>query len=142
MIPTFGISNGTSIENSIKTLNLNPCSESALNKLKSATGRDISSIMNKFGSSFYKLTIQNSTTSLGTSVGQTNFTNPAIPYDYTINISPDYSSSTKLFRAATLLHEITHAYFLSLWNDFNAGIQPGSNVYNNNEILFQLYVLY
>lgn len=134
-------SNGNSIENLITTLNLNSCSESALNKLKAATGVDIAAIINKFDSStIYNVTIRTSPTSLGTSVAQTNFTNPAIPYDYTINISPDYSESTELFRAATLLHEITHAYFLSLWNDFNAGIQPGSNVYNDNATLFQLYV--
>jgi hypothetical protein len=133
--------NGDSIENLIITLNLNPCSESALNKLKAATGVDIAAIMNKFNSTpNYNITITTSPTSLGAAVAQTNYTNPAVPYDYTIKISPDYSSSTELFRAATLLHEITHAYFLSLKDDFNAGIQPGSNVYNDNATLFQFYV--
>jgi hypothetical protein len=65
-----------------------------------------------------------------------------IPFNYTININSNYASTaTKLAVAKTMIHELIHAYFLSLLDDYNAtnGL-AGANTLSSFPILWDYYV--
>jgi hypothetical protein len=58
--------------------------------------------------------------------------------NYTVYVNPDYPGKTKLFIAAFLLHEMAHAYFFSLVDDYNMG---ATNSFNQLPILFSAAVV-
>ena len=61
-------------------------------------------------------------------------------FNYKIQISPDYTTATKLFRASNILHEMVHAYFMSIVDDYNASGNPSRNYdLNNFSSLFQAF---
>lgn len=68
---------------------------------------------------------------------QTVRTNLSSKYQYTIRVSPDYTSSTSLFRASNILHELTHAYFLSLIDEYSS--TNNLLVFADTPELFQAY---
>jgi hypothetical protein len=70
--------------------------------------------------------------------GQTTKTNPSVKYDYTIKITKDNTSTTQLFKAHTILHELVHAFFWSLKDDYSTSGSPA--VYSEFPELFQKYV--
>lgn len=111
------------IEEQIKDNNLDPCAKSLLNKLKNLSQSDISFILNKLGvNSTYTLNIITDYPADPNALASTNWNTNAsgniIPYNYNIKIRPDYTSlGTDLAIAGTILHEIIHAYFLSLIDD-------------------------
>lgn len=53
-------------------------------------------------------------------------------FNYKIQISPDYTTATKLFRASNILHEMVHVYFMSIVDDYNASENPSRNYDLNN----------
>ena len=113
------------VEKQIKDNNLDPCAKSLLNKLKNLSQSDISFILNKLGvNSTYTLNIitdyPSDPNALASTNWNTNTSGSIIPYNYNIKIRPDYTSiGTDLAIAGTMLHEIIHAYFLSLIDDCN-----------------------
>jgi hypothetical protein len=121
------------IEKGIDDSNLDPCSKAVLNALKNSQNNDVAAIIAKLGNpkSVYKTNIINenlSTAAYGS--GETIWTNQTtyIPYDYTVKINTNLvAQGTQLMIYATMLHEIIHAYFLSLIDDCyasNSGCQP------------------
>lgn len=111
------------IEKNINDSQLDPCGQSILNRLKSLQQNGIASILAKLGSSTnYNLSI-----STGYPIDPNAFAATSwnvdqlgndIPYSYYTNIRPEETAvSSDLAIAGTLLHEIVHAYFLSLIDD-------------------------
>lgn len=114
------------IEERINDNQLDDCGKDILNKLKNLTQNDISTIMSKLGetNSIYNLNIMSETPLTENALAATdwsrNLEGEIIPYNYTIKIIPHETMvSTNLAIAGTMLHEIVHAYFLSLIDDCN-----------------------
>jgi hypothetical protein len=64
---------------------------------------------------------------------------PISKYNYEIRVDRDqYTNSTKLFKATALIHELIHAYFLSIVDDYN---YTPSTALPNFPDLFEVYVL-
>ena len=57
--------------------------------------------------------------------------------DYTITVSQGYTTSTSLFRASNILHEVVHAFFMSLRDDQLSG--GSSAFFNEFPVLFQAF---
>jgi len=116
---------------------LDPCPKAVLEQLKNATNCDVANILTKFGANkIYNVTLKTEEPTNG-APAQTIRTNSQIKNDYTIRISPNYTSATSLFRAATILHELTHAYFMSLIDDY--GSSGNSVVFSDTPTLFQAF---
>jgi hypothetical protein len=106
-----------------------------MDQLKSATKADIASIMKKLGA---------------TSIYTVNMVmEPANTYaetqrisknNYVIRVDRDrYTDGTKLFKATALIHEVIHAYFLSIVDDYNYNY-PTNAPMNTFPELFEAYV--
>lgn len=125
------------IEDIINDSNLTPCLKAILERLKNSTNSDIASILKKLGATnVYNVTIK---------MGEMKF-----PQDYaeTVRISKNnysitlttdtYTGATTLFKAQSLLHELTHAYFLSIVDDYNT--YPTNAPFTDFPALYQAYV--
>lgn len=128
---------------------LNPCSKSVFQQIKNATVCDFVNIFSKLDAdnSVYKTNLKTANNSFVDSNGNiqnvsdpanTIRTTPGIKYNYTVFINPDYPGKTRLYIASLLLHEIIHAYFFSLVDDFNMG---ANNSFNELPILFNAAVI-
>jgi len=132
--------NAIEIEDEITSQNLDECSAAVLEQLKILTDKDIAKIITKLDAnpSPYKLDIetqQNATFSNpAITTRRQNSSGQAIRFDYVMKLNPDYfgestpdnpTKANKLFRATILIHEIIHAYFMSLIDDVATGV-PGS----------------
>lgn len=132
-----GDSLANTVEKKIDNVKLAPCPKEVMEKLKNAKNCDISNLLEKLGSSsVYNVTIQTEETTNG-DIGQTTRVSKN---NYNIRITPNYTDGTKLFRATVLLHELTHAFFMSLKDDYSSSTPPNPSVYNEFPILFQAYV--
>jgi hypothetical protein len=103
------------IEKNIDFINLDPCPKGVVEKLKKTTNKDVASILSKLGaSSIYTVNMVMAPASTYAE------TQKISNYNYEIRVDRDRNTSgTKLFKAAVLLHEIIHAYFLSIIDDYN-----------------------
>lgn len=129
------------IEKNINGDALDPCAKDVLNAIKNSQNKDIAFIIAKLGDpkSVYNTNITK--LDLGTPAYITGFTNwtGAInsgasgggihtAFNYTVQINTQLiDQGTKLQIYATMIHEIIHAYFLSLIDDClanNSGCQP------------------
>lgn len=131
--------NAQKIEDKITSDNLDDCSSLVLEYLKVAEDQDIAKMITKLDKapSPYKLDIRTENTGNG-SPGITIRTPGFNKYDYIIKMNPDYvSQATTLGIAAILVHEIMHAYFLSLIDDKASGV-PNASV--EIAVLFDAYV--
>ncbi|MDP5198294.1 hypothetical protein [Flavobacterium sp. DG2-3] len=145
-----GGSSGSANWNRVEQINdgnLDPCGKSALDKLKNLQQNDIKKMLQRFGGpiSQYDVTIQKGPVLGGPSVfGQTiKLSNN----NYQITINQDYlngiidsepnSPPTSLSVATTLSHEIIHAYFLSLIDQY---ANTGSSSLTDFPTLFEAYV--
>ncbi|MDQ1164852.1 hypothetical protein [Flavobacterium sp. SORGH_AS_0622] len=130
--------NTTNIEDKINGTNLDPCSKDILDKLKNATVCDIKKIIERLDNhnSKYNLDMKSEIAPSG-KPAQTikNSVN-----NYTTYISTNYEDKTKLFIAASMLHETVHAYFMSLFDDYYNSSTPNPNAYNDFSYLFNYYV--
>jgi small nuclear ribonucleoprotein (snRNP)-like protein len=126
------------IEDQIDYSKLNPCQKAIMDKLKNTTVCDIAEILTKLGAnkSLYNTTIKSEPAPSG--LPAQTVRNSA--YDYTIYISTDYVGKTKLFIAASMVHEMVHAYFMSLFDDYYNSNPPNLNAYNDFASLFDYYV--
>lgn len=116
---------------------LDACSQSVLEALKNSKNCDIANVFTKLGvNKVYNLKLV-SGYPIGGIPASTTRTYSNVAFDYTITISKDYTSATSLFRASNMLHEIVHAYFMSLKDDQTNG--GGSAVYGEFPVLFQAY---
>ncbi|WP_395043792.1 hypothetical protein [Flavobacterium sp.] len=123
----FSTINPFVIEERIEDDDLDICSKEILNFIKNSVNNDVATIIAKLDSkpSLYTTKIINA--DLGTPAfneGITNWTgaingsNTYTPFDYTIKINSNLvNQGTKLEIYAVILHELIHAYFLSLIDD-------------------------
>ena len=126
------------IEKYIDDSQLDPCSKGVFQQVKNTTNCDFANVLAKLGAkNTYYNTTMISAVPPSRKPAQT-VRNSA--FNYTIYISTDYTSKTKLFIAASMLHELVHAYFMSLFDDFNKGRPNNPNAYNDFAILFQKFV--
>ncbi|MNK22241.1 hypothetical protein D3C87_405150 [compost metagenome] len=147
--PDFGLVNGRSkkaidIVNKITSGNLDNCSEGVLEQLKELTESDIAKIITKLDMdpSVYEVDIRTEAFPGGTPAATTYAINPATGirkrYNYVIRLSPDYTTTAnKLSRASILIHELIHAYFLSLIDDAAYGVPNASE---EIATMFEAYV--
>ncbi len=136
------------IEKNIDDTNLDPCSKGVFQQIKNTTVCDFAYLFAKLGAddSVYNTTIKTEHNSVMVNgqleeVGDpanTIRTTPGTKYNYTVYVNPDYPGKTKLFIAAFLLHEMAHAYFFSLVDDYNMG---ATNSFNELPILFNAAVV-
>uniref|UniRef100_UPI001424A71A hypothetical protein n=1 Tax=Flavobacterium poyangense TaxID=2204302 RepID=UPI001424A71A len=126
---------GEIIEDQIYDTDLDPCPKAVLAQLKNATNCDIANMLTKLGAnSIYDVTITS-----GDSGDVPAFTSRTEKNDYKITISKDrFTYATELFKASILLHELGHAFFMSLVDDFDASKNPA--VFGEFPVLFQKFV--
>lgn len=126
------------IEENIDDTQLNPCEQNVLFNIKNTSNCDFAYILAKMGTgnSIYNTTFISEAPPNG-APGQTKWNSP---FNYSVYISTNYSGKTKLFIATTLLHELVHAFFLSLFDDFHNSNPTNPDAYNNFAYLFDLYV--
>jgi hypothetical protein len=125
------------LEHRIDITKLEPCPKEVMEKLKNATLCDIAYILEKLNvTKVYNVNIETAETTNG-DIGQTDRISKN---NYNIKITPNYSNGTKLFKASVLLHEITHAYFLSIVDDYKGSNPPNSAAFTDLPTLFQAYV--
>jgi len=105
---------------------LDDCGKAVLDRLKNLTQNDIAKIISKLGGANtpYNLDIVSARPDNEDSIAGTNWKRNAqggiLPYNYIIKVIPaETMRSTDLAIAGTILHEIVHAYFLSLIDDCN-----------------------
>lgn len=112
------------IEKNIDVSQLDPCGNSVVNRIKALSQSNLATIISRFGNtnSIYTLNINSATPINPLALAATTWTVDAqgndIPYNYNIDIHPnETAASSDLAIAGTLMHEILHAYFLSLIDD-------------------------
>jgi len=129
------LSDAELIEDYINDTELDPCPKAILAQLKIASNCDIANIFTKLGAN----TVYNVTIVSGNAGNAPATTIPESPNNYKVILNNErYTSSTQLYKASNLLHEITHAFFMSLVDDYNSSENPA--VFNEFPILFQKYV--
>lgn len=126
------------IEEQIDDSQLDPCAKGVFEQIKNTTNNDFAEVLAKLGAdgSVYNTTMISAVAPSGMPA-QTVWNSP---FNYTIYISTNYEDKTKLFIAASMLHELVHAYFMSLFDDYHNGNPPNPNAYNDFAYLFDLYV--
>ncbi|WP_310555469.1 hypothetical protein [Flavobacterium sp.] len=129
------------IEKQIDDSALTPCQKNVLTAIKSTTVSDIAKVLAKLDAngSVYNTMMKTETLPNGNTSPATTKWNS--PYNYTIYISPDYAGKTKLFIASLMFHEVIHAYFLSLFDDYHNANPSNAGSYDDFPFLFDLYVL-
>jgi hypothetical protein len=122
-------------EDKIDDSKLDPCPKGIMEKLKNTENKDIASVINKLeANSIYTVDMKMGSTAQGYAQTQKVSTN-----NYLITVANDsYTSSTQLFRAASLIHEIIHAYYHSVVDDNK---NPTTTPLNNFPALYQAYEL-
>ena len=127
------------IVKAIDVSSLDPCPKGVFTTVKNTTICDISQVLAKLDAnkSVYNTIIKSEVPSNGNPA--TTF--PTSRFNYTIQISTDYAGKTKLFIANSLIHELVHAYFLSIVDDYKSNPNNNQNLYNLNSFpsLFQAY---
>lgn len=115
------------IEDRINDTELDDCTKGILAKLKNLTQNDIVSIFEKFGTpkdSAYNITIKLGIPYRSDALAETV---PISKNNYLITISEEYIKGashnlikpTDLSIAAVIIHELIHAHFLALFDDFH-----------------------
>ncbi|TDW46619.1 hypothetical protein EV144_106293 [Flavobacterium sp. 270] len=134
-LPATDLLIAKAIEDNISDSQLDPCPKVILNKLKNATNCDIANIFTKFSAS----NVYNVTIISGNAGNKPAYTTKNSKNNYTTILNNQaYTSSTQLYKAANLLHEITHAYFLTLVDDYSGSQNPV--VFNDFSVSFQKFV--
>lgn len=129
--------NAARIEKQIDHTQLDPCPKEIMEQLKKATNSDIANVLTKLGaSSIYNLTMK-----MGVMKYPQDFaeTQKISKNNYLITVTQDtYTTATKLYKATALLHEMIHAYMLSVVDDYNT--YPTNDPFADFPTLFKLYV--
>jgi hypothetical protein len=125
------------IEDKIIDSELDPCPKGVMDKLKNTTNNDIAAILKKLGAN--KDFTVNVVSGFAGGLPAQSASNKAFAYN--IIISVDYVSSTDLFRASNLLHELVHVYFMSIVDEYKSNPKNSQYTYNltNFPSLFQAY---
>ncbi|WP_298151765.1 SprT-like domain-containing protein [Flavobacterium sp.] len=132
------------IEKNIDDSELDPCAQEIISQLKNLQQTDISKIITRLGNpdSAYKIKMI-ADPLVENTFGFTNWSKPPEvsmikSYFYTIKLQKNMlDHGTKLGIATTILHEMVHAYFLSLYDDY---IENHDETINNFPYLWDVYV--
>lgn len=126
------------IEDNIDDTQLDPCHKGVFTAVKNTSVCDIAEVLAKLNAngSLYNTIIKSEVAPSGAPAQTVR--NSA--YNYTTYISTDYAGKTKLFIAASIFHEMVHAYFMSLFDDYYNANPPNLNAYNDFAGLFHHYV--
>ena len=140
------------IEEKIDDTLLDPCAKSVLNILKNTNNLDLTKILAKLNASGspYKTKIIRLPTNPGVYNGKViDFNSSAITipatttskFDYLIFVNPNNTDRTKLYIANVLVHELIHAYFMSIVDDYRTNATSSPSYYNINSLpaVFQAY---
>lgn len=115
------------LEKNINGTELDACSKAVLEKLKNLKQNDIADIISKFASNSSIFTLNMKTGKVETSTNDAE-TSIVSTYNYNITLNTNYingvmegeinSPPTTLSLATTLTHEIIHAYFISVVDEY------------------------
>jgi hypothetical protein len=121
------------IEENIDYSQLDACPKAVFEKLKNSSSSDIVNILNNLGAnSIYKVNIVMKPATTYAEAQRIS------KYNYEIRVDRErHTDGTKLFKATALIHEIIHAYFFSLLDDYN--YTPSTALPSFPE-LFEVYV--
>ncbi|OXG00005.1 hypothetical protein [Flavobacterium araucananum] len=134
-IPATNLLIAQDIEKRIDDSQLDPCPKAVLNKLKNATNCDIANVFTKLNAN----NVYNVNIISGDAGNKPAYTSRSSKNNFTTILNNKaYTSSTQLYKAANILHEITHAFFLTLVEDYYGSDNPA--VFNEFPVLFQAYV--
>ena len=126
------------IEKNIDDSALTPCLKDIVSKIKNSQQQDLAAIMGKLGGTNkpYNVKIKLNSSLPAISRAETSFIDP---YNYQIDISTQYlSNATDLALTTTIIHELIHAYFLSLVDDHFLSINSAN--LKSFPILWNYYV--
>lgn len=132
-----GTSNDQAAEENIDDSQLDTCLQEILALLKNASNTNISNVMKKMGLNNTNYV----TMKMGTMEKPGNYaeTRKISNYHYSVTFTQDnYTSATKLYKATALVHEIIHAYILSIVDDYNT--YPTNAPFTDFPELFKIYV--
>jgi hypothetical protein len=134
------------IEDQIDDSQLDPCTKGVLDKIKNLTQNDIAKIFEKFGvpvNGTYNIQMV-----LGTPIANDALadTKTVIKNNYIITIRDTYiqgtynnqTPPTDLAVAAVIIHELIHAHFLGLFDDYHNN--GDTCAYDNYNCLYEKYV--
>ncbi len=136
------------IEKYIDDSQLDPCSKGVLDAIKNSQNNDVATIIAKLGdtNNIYNTKIVTAS-NLGLNLGQTNWTGfinggtNHTPNNYTIQINNSLiNDGTTLQIYATMLHELIHAYFISLIDECILSNGTNCTTLNTLPYLWQEYV--
>lgn len=129
------------IEKNIDDSALDDCTKGIISSIKNLQQNDFATILKKLGpvNSIYNVEITH-TNDLGTDsqgneiIALTTWSGaagtPIIPFNYTITIKDSLLlDATKIGIASTTLHELLHAYFLSLIDDYEQNVNTTLNTF-------------
>jgi hypothetical protein len=95
---------------------LDPCPKNVLEQLLYGKTCKIADIINKFNGNISKYNVSVESNDTGNTPAKTN---KISDFNYKISLNnAGYTDGTQLFKAANLLHEFVHAYFLSIVDDY------------------------
>lgn len=120
-------------EKQIDDSQLDPCPKGVMEQLKNTTNADIANVLAKLGAN--RLYTVNIVMKPAATYAETQRISK---YNYIIRVDRERSTNgTKLYKATALIHEIIHAYFLSIVDDYN---NTPSTVLPSFAELFEIYV--
>lgn len=124
------------IEKNINYTQLDPCLKGIMDQLKKATNVDIANVLAKLdATNEYNLTMKMGTVGIGKYAATTKISKN----NYLVTVTQnDFTTASKLYKATALLHEIIHAYMLSIVDDYNT--YPTNAPFTNFPELFKTYV--
>jgi hypothetical protein len=127
------------IEDKIDDTNLDPCTKGIMTQLKNATNTDITKVLAKFvPSNIYNVTMKMGITKPNNFAETTKISKN----NYLITVTDNsFTTATKLYKATGMLHEMIHAYMLSVVDDYNTYSYPTNDPFNGFPKLFNLYAL-
>jgi len=121
------------IEEQIDDTLLDPCPKEVMDQLKKTKNADVANVLAKLGAN--TLYTVNIVMKPAATYAETQ---KISKYNYEIRVDRDRSTDgTKLYKAAALIHELIHAYFLSIIDDYN--YTPSTSLMSFPE-LFEVYV--
>jgi hypothetical protein len=103
------------IEEQIDDTLLDPCPKGVMDQLKKTKNADVANVLAKLGAN--TLYTVNMVMKPAATYAETQ---KISKYNYEIRVDHDRNTDgTKLFKATALIHEVIHAYFLSIIDDYN-----------------------
>jgi hypothetical protein len=122
--------------NRIGVTNLDDCPKEIFEELKKEAKGDLAKMLTSLGAeSEYNVEMVMGTLKKSSNYAETNRNGKN---DYTITISQDYEGATTLYKATAIVHELVHAYLLSVVDNYNT--YPTNAPFEDYPTLFEFYI--